>query len=399
MGSPIIIEFVSKVTSFLRGTDQTERALSEVSEELKDVGRQGDALERELSDTFDDAARSAKTFGDKADLAMDQVGASGTRAGTDVRDGFREGTGEVGEEAAENISEAFRSGDFAGAGVETATSLTTGLSSVLGPVGALVGIGAGIIGGLVGGMLAEREKITEVGLSLGRSLGEAISTGTSEQDFRGIAVEAIEEMFEGQALTDLYANLELAGSSMNALVEAVMGGPEALAALEEELLGTRDAGTSASDAWRGGGAELTDEAKAAWAAAVSLGGLGDATEGARKYALAHADAIDGTISSSSEARSKLDDLSRSKGKSKDASKGAEGASKGSERATRGEARANEKAAGAADKKARATQRLKEKVRALEQQIDDLPNDKIVNVRVNVNDSELDRLERLVARLP
>ena len=121
---------------WVRGIKVVERSLESMEDELDEVERAGDKLERALEDNFKDAARDAE------------------RAGRDMNDGLERGldadsgnlktaagslAGEVVDEFVENWGEAVRSGDYAGAVRETLSQLGQIGGAIGGPAGAAIG--------------------------------------------------------------------------------------------------------------------------------------------------------------------------------------------------------------------------------------------------------------------
>lgn len=178
----INISFVSDVRSFIKGTDDIERAMDDVGDSLDDVSKDakdaGDKIERSLSDAGKDAERSSekmeKSFRkdfdkveDKAKDAGDTIGkeskqgfAKAERAADDFEGKANEATGSFKDEAKANFAETASSFDGSmGSVVEMAQSTFGGMAGSAGPIGLLAGAGALAFGALYTSFQANAEAI------------------------------------------------------------------------------------------------------------------------------------------------------------------------------------------------------------------------------------------------
>lgn len=149
MAKPISFEFITDLSRFLPGMRQVDTALTDVQTGLKDVAREGDTLERSLSDSFDKVQRDASDIGDGIHR--------------NASDGVKDAAAETGSEFAQNFGESFSSGDFSSIATDTAGGLAASLSGA-GPLGLLVGagalLGAEVFRGIKQAAQDQRDKIT-----------------------------------------------------------------------------------------------------------------------------------------------------------------------------------------------------------------------------------------------
>lgn len=145
---PIKIDFISNVTSFLRGTKDTEQALEDVADSLDDVVRDGDRATEKLERGFRDLARQAE----KTEDSVKDVGEKGFKAAGENVSNFK-------DEAVQNFSEVASS--FSGNVEDMASGvqgLTGGLASALTPG---IGIPIAILGAAAAVFLENWRKSAE----------------------------------------------------------------------------------------------------------------------------------------------------------------------------------------------------------------------------------------------
>jgi hypothetical protein len=238
----IRIPVVADVNDWLRGTRRISDSLDDIADDLRNVSRDGDQLERSLEDNFRDVARAAD------------------RAGRDVADGLDGGirtskAGDIGQEVAgeftESFGEAMRSGNPADAVLDTFTSL--------GPALGALGIGAAVAAGIVNQFVqaakerAEQVRSAAAGLYAGvvddaglrgREAAQAFTRGwvdaaaVPEQIAQTLGLEDAVEA--GIRVKDL---AEATGLSYQQVSQAILGNADALAVVRERL----DANNTATD--------------------------------------------------------------------------------------------------------------------------------------------------------
>lgn len=166
----INISFVSDVRSFIKGTDDIERAMDDVGDSLDDVSKDaktaGDKIERSLSDAGKDAEDSSekmeKSFRKDFDKVEEKAKDAGATIGKESKQGFakaekaaddfkRKGVGasdEFKQEAGANFSETASSftGDMEGAVAGIQGTLGGLATSAIPGVGIAAGIAAAGIG-------------------------------------------------------------------------------------------------------------------------------------------------------------------------------------------------------------------------------------------------------------
>lgn len=139
---PIKIDFIAKVSEFVRGTKQTADALDDVADALDDVVRDGDDAERKMDRNFREIADAAKDV----DRRLDDVGTGAKRGFGKAADAGAE----FKDETLANVSEVASSfdGSFESIGdvvQGTLGGVTQALGPALGGAAAAAAAGVGVI--------------------------------------------------------------------------------------------------------------------------------------------------------------------------------------------------------------------------------------------------------------
>lgn len=224
---------------FLKGTENMEDALEDVSKELKDTSKDGDKALETLENSFAEAAKAAKDAGNDMQKGM----SSGFKG---VQDAGGEAAGEIKQEFASNLSEVTSSFDGS---VESMGDLVQGtlggLVGSLGPLGMAAGAAGAVGVGLVIAKLTEaaeeaeksKERIKEMGLAIIESGADVAGLESFNEEMKLIITnsdDARKKLEDIEKLVDQYP--QLAGD-VGLMAQAYAGNEEAmdgaLAALEK----------------------------------------------------------------------------------------------------------------------------------------------------------------------
>jgi hypothetical protein len=258
MAKGIVINFLSDVRDFLRGTDDVEGALDDVAGSLEDVAKDGDKAAEKLSDSFreniKEVSRAAREAGDGI--------------GSDLRRGTKEAEGGMKDLKEESLSTAKESAaSFDG----SAQSITDAFQEVA--ANAFVGFGtAGVVAGLAaaGGMglasaaiiSAQEEaqkatdRVNEFGQAIIDSGYDSAALDNFQQSLRNIVGEtedAVVKISDLDSWTKKYAgsktkveDLAMAYAGNADAIESVVGKLEDAIQKEKESEETTKAGAEAA---------------------------------------------------------------------------------------------------------------------------------------------------------
>lgn len=233
---PISIDFLANVRGFLRGTDDVDEALSQVSSSLDDVARDGARSTDRLADSTERATeRMERSFQELADASrreMDNAADASRRSFSRTSASARENLQEVKNEALQNASETFSSFDgsarsFADGVQGTLGGLIASLPAQWAAVGAAGALGLGL---LMSGLERSDERTQELRdrvRDLTDDLLEAGGVGTRSigsiaDEVRSLVTESDPAKQNLQRLSDLAD--ELGVSLADALNAYVTGG-------------------------------------------------------------------------------------------------------------------------------------------------------------------------------
>ena len=214
-GQPnIVVRITSNVREFLTGTEQVERAFTDLSRESddlsRDVERDTERMERAFRDAGRDIEQSTKRSGKKA---ADNLG-DGAAAGA------KDAGKETAAEFASNLGESLASGDIKSIGADTAGGLISGFLSVGGPLGwaaAAIAVPATIAFAKV---KAEAEKFREQT----QAVFDTLATSLGEMDDAFLAAR-FESVFreDVEKWSDIGRKLTEAGLSAGTVRDAIVG--------------------------------------------------------------------------------------------------------------------------------------------------------------------------------
>ena len=147
----INISFVSDVRSFIKGTDDIERAMDDVGDSLDDVSKDaktaGDKIERSLSDAGKDAEKSSdkmeKSFRKDFDKVEDHAKDAGKTIGKESKEGFAKAGDASGDFKRETMANVSETASFFDGSMEGISDMVQG---TMGGLADLPGVGLGIAG-------------------------------------------------------------------------------------------------------------------------------------------------------------------------------------------------------------------------------------------------------------
>lgn len=204
----VVVRFLAETRDFLRGTDNVERAYSDLARQADHVADEGE----------DSARRLARAY----DRAGDQIRADAKRTNAATTDAYAEGGREAGAEFAQNIGESISSGDLSGTLSGTIGGLV-GTFGQNGPLGlALAGLGAVGVG-IFTSITAAAEDAKNRAQS---AFDELHDNTTKEAKLNAILTDSFGSTLEGWEQIARYS--EASGLSAETIADALAnGGPMA----------------------------------------------------------------------------------------------------------------------------------------------------------------------------
>lgn len=314
MAKGIVINFLSDVRDFLRGTDDVEEALDDVADSLEDVAKDGDKAAEKLSDSFRDnikeVSRAAREAGDGI--------------GTDLKKGFKqaeEGSKALKENAASNAKEVTASFDG------SAESIVDGFQGLaaeafegFGPAGLIAGaaLAAGI--GLATAEFQKseeaaklaKERVADLGTAFIESGADVAQVEAFQEALQGIVTNADDAAVKVDDLRKFTKKYGDAVPSVSEFATAYAGNADAIESVTEQLEAAIDAEKEKNYTTKVGAEQSKDRQDAYQGEIDKLESIQEETELAAQIekdwlasggaeALAKADAIDQINSSYDEA--------------------------------------------------------------------------------------------------
>lgn len=192
MAKGIVINFLSDVRDFLRGTDDVEEALDDVVDSLETVAKEGDQAAEKLADSFKDnlkeASRAAREAGDGI--------------GNDLNRGTKraqEGLGELRDEANSTAKESAASFDGSAESiVDSFQEIAANAFAGFGPAGAIAGLAAAAGIGVASAAIldaeekakAAKDRVGELGLAIIESGADVAGVNAFKDALEGIITNA-----------------------------------------------------------------------------------------------------------------------------------------------------------------------------------------------------------------
>lgn len=227
-GKGIVINFVSDIRRFIKGTDDIGEALEQVSDSLDDVAREGEGATEQLERSFKDLTKVIDQETDDAARKM----ARNIDRGTDQA---KRDLDELRNESRQNFAETFSS--FDGSieslldGIQgTLGGVTAGLGSI--PAFAAAAAGAAGLGLVTGALVKQQEEADKLRTNLANAYREAAEAGRDYLSSVQITAEAQDILLnpDRRGELDRYrSEAERIGVDINTYVSARAGDLDALA--------------------------------------------------------------------------------------------------------------------------------------------------------------------------
>ena len=227
-GKGIVINFISDIRRFLKGTDDIGQALDEVSDSLDDVAREGEGATEQLERSFKDLTKVIDTETDDAARKM----ARNIDRGTDAA---KRDLDELRQESRQNFAETFSSFDGSMEslldGIQgTLGGVTAGLGSI--PAFAAAAVGAAGLGLVTGELVRQQEEANKLRENLANAYRQAAEEGRDYLDTAQIIAEATDILLnpDRRGELDRYkSEAERIGVDINTYIQARAGDLDALA--------------------------------------------------------------------------------------------------------------------------------------------------------------------------
>ena len=223
-GKGIVINFISDIRRFLKGTDDVGEALDQVSDSLDDVARDGDKATEKLERSFKDLT---KVVDRESDEAGDKMVRNFKRSGDRVESQLDEVTNEAKQNAAEMFSSfdgSFES--IADAAQSTLGGLVGGLRGI--PAIAAVAAGAAGLGLVTTTIIDQLDSAKELKQSLAEAYKAAAEEGRNYLDEATIIAAAAEILFDSAKRDAAAADADKIGVDTNTYIRALAGDADAL---------------------------------------------------------------------------------------------------------------------------------------------------------------------------
>lgn len=226
-GKGIVINFVSDIRRFIKGTDDIGEALEQVADSLDDVAREGEGATEQLERSFKDLTKVIDQETDDASRKM----ARNIDRGTDQA---KRDLDELRNESRQNFAETFSS--FDGSieslldGIQgTLGGVTAGLGSI--PAFAAAAAGAAGLGILTNVIMTQQDEANKLRENLVGAYRAAAEEGRKYLSTAQVTAEATDIWFNPDRAGDLERyrrEAELVGVDINTFVAAMAGDYEAL---------------------------------------------------------------------------------------------------------------------------------------------------------------------------
>lgn len=228
MAKGIVINFLSDVRDFLRGTDNVEEALEDVSDSLEDISKDGDKAAEKLADSFKD---NLKEVSRAARVAGDGIG-------DDIKKGTKkaeEGLEEFRDEANSTAKESAASFDGSAESIiDSFQEIAANAFAGFGPAGAVAGLALAAGIGIATAEFTKSEEAAAQAKQRIADMGTAMIDAGAEGE---VPLDSIIENLKGivtnsddavKQFKDIQEEAKNAGVDAGALATAYAGGTEAL---------------------------------------------------------------------------------------------------------------------------------------------------------------------------
>ena len=233
----IVINFLSDVRDFLRGTGDVEEALDDVVDSLEDVSKEGDQAAEKLADSFKDnmkeVSRAAREAGDGI--------------GTDLRKGTKQAEGGMKDLKEESLSTAKESAaSFDGSAesiIDSFQEIAANAFIGFGPAGVAAGLAAAAGIGVASAAIldaeenakAAKERVGEFGLAIIESGADVAGVNAFKDALEGIITNAEDATVKVDDLRKLTKKYGDQVPSVAEFATAYAGNADAIESVTEQL--------------------------------------------------------------------------------------------------------------------------------------------------------------------
>lgn len=233
----IVINFLSDVRDFLRGTGDVEEALDDVVDSLEDVSKEGDQAAEKLADSFKDnmkeVSRAAREAGDGIGSDLNR----GTKRA-------KEGLGELKDEANSTAKESAASFDGSAESiVDSFQEIAANAFAGFGPAGAVAGLAAAAGIGVASAAIldaeekakAAKDRVGELGLAIIESGSDVAGVNAFKDALEGIITNADDAAVKVDDLRKLTKKYGDQVPSVAEFATAYAGNADAIESVTEQL--------------------------------------------------------------------------------------------------------------------------------------------------------------------
>ena len=233
----IVINFLSDVRDFLRGTGDVEEALDDVVDSLEDVSKEGDQAAEKLADSFKDnmkeVSRAAREAGDGIGSDLNR----GTKRA-------KEGLGELKDEANSTAKESAASFDGSAESiVDSFQEIAANAFAGFGPAGAIAGLAAAAGIGVASAAIldaeekakAAKDRVGELGLAIIESGADVAGVNAFKDALEGIITNADDAAVKVDDLRKLTKKYGDQVPSVAEFATAYAGNADAIESVTEQL--------------------------------------------------------------------------------------------------------------------------------------------------------------------
>lgn len=233
----IVINFLSDVRDFLRGTGDVEEALDDVVDSLEDVSKEGDQAAEKLADSFKDnmkeVSRAAREAGDGIGSDLNR----GTKRA-------KEGLGELRDEANSTAKESAASFDGSAESIiDSFQEIAANAFAGFGPAGAIAGLAAAAGIGVVSAAIldaeekakAAKDRVGELGLAIIESGADVAGVNAFKDALEGIITNADDAAVKVDDLRKLTKKYGDQVPSVAEFATAYAGNADAIESVTEQL--------------------------------------------------------------------------------------------------------------------------------------------------------------------
>lgn len=204
MAKGVSLSIASDTKDFVKGIKSgVIEPLENVSDELRDLAKDGDKAGDKLEDSMRGAQKATERYGDDIEALGTKLNASAKRGGQGLKDHTADATsaaardlGELKQEAIQNASETFSSFDGSASSFADGIQGTFGgIVSSMGPVGMAIGAAGALgIGMFMGDADKAKEKTDEFKAKVSELAAELIDVGGDPAEALGAVADRLKEL-------------------------------------------------------------------------------------------------------------------------------------------------------------------------------------------------------------